>query len=112
MTVPAHGFAKVAIDSGIRFKPQQGTKPPFRAYFIDLDTKVEHFWGGAENWQSVPLPPGRYRLDWQEAQFGTERTTLLDELKSSPERSLNSRCEGDADSSVHNRGGGVFTLLA
>jgi hypothetical protein len=82
--VPAHGFAKVAIDSGIRFKPQAGAKPPYRAYFIDLDTKAEHYWSGGENWQPVPLPPGRYRLDWHEAQYGTERTTLLDEFKVEP----------------------------
>lgn len=84
VTVPAHGFAKIVIDSGIRFKPPAGAKPPWRAYFIDLDTKAEHFWGGTKNWQPVPLPPGRYRLDWQDAQFGTERTTLLDEFKIEP----------------------------
>ena len=56
--------------------------PPYRAYFVNLDTGEEISWSGTwgKRWEPVPVPPGRYRLDWWEAEHQTQRMTLAEEL--------------------------------
>ena len=89
ISVPEHGFATVAIDSGVKFTHQSGMSPPYRAIFIDLDSGAELVWRGTwvKNWQAIPIPPGRYRLDWWEIEHGTKRMTLIDEF-TVPEHTL------------------------
>lgn len=79
--IPENGFATIAINSGVKFILPPNTKPPYRAFFVNLDTKKEYFWAGGDAVEPVPLPPGRYRLDWHEKQHGTKRTTLAEEFK-------------------------------
>jgi Ca-activated chloride channel family protein len=38
VTVPDHGFAKITIDSGVNFKTQSESKPPYQAIFVPLDS--------------------------------------------------------------------------
>ena len=80
--VPAEGFATFVVDSGVRFVPQDQMPPPYKVFFVDLDTGEEISWSGkwAGKWEPVPVPPGRYRLDWHESQHETERMTLADEI--------------------------------
>jgi Mg-chelatase subunit ChlD len=87
VTVPAHGFAEVLVNSGVRFKPQPGAEPPYQAIFVPLGSEGEpYIWYGknAGQWEPVPLPPGRYRLDWKEDQHNSERMTLLEEFSIEP----------------------------
>lgn len=79
-------FANIAIASGVRFIPPEDEDPPYRVYFTDLENGEESVWyaGFLGRWDPVPLPPGRYRVDWQESQRGSERITLLDELRVPP----------------------------
>jgi hypothetical protein len=78
VSIPEHGFAKVAMDSGIKFIPEPGAKPPYAVYFIDLDGGAEIVMGNT--WDALPLPPGRYRMDWWQSEHGSKRETLVDEL--------------------------------
>ena len=82
VTIPEHGFAEVAINSGAKFIHAKGAKPPYRIIFVNLDNKKEYV--ANETWEPLPLPPGRYRLDWWENQHGTKRTTLADEVAVEP----------------------------
>ncbi len=77
--IKADGIVNVALDSGIRFIPQEGAKPPYRVFFVNLDTKEELMM--ANTWDPQPLPPGRYRMDWWEVQHGSSRETLVDEFE-------------------------------
>ncbi len=35
-------------------------------------------------WEPLPLPPGRYRLDWWESEHGSQQETLVEELVVEP----------------------------
>ena len=76
------GFASFVIDSGVKFIPQDQMPPPYYVYFVNLDTGEEISWRGTweGQWEPVPVPPGRYRLDWYEVQHETERMTLAEEI--------------------------------
>jgi len=80
--VQEQGFATFVIDSGVKFIPQAQMPPPYNVFFVNLDTGEEISWSGtwAERWEPIPVPPGRYRLDWHEVQHETERMTLVDEI--------------------------------
>jgi Ca-activated chloride channel family protein len=80
--VQEQGFATFVIDSGVKFIPQDQMPPPYRVFLVNLDTSEEISWSGtwAGQWEPVPVPPGRYRLDWHEVEHGTERMTLADEI--------------------------------
>ena len=82
VSVPESGLANVTINSGVKFVPQADAKPPYQAIFVHLDSGKEFVWRGhfMGKWAPVPLPPGRYRLDWWEDQHGSKRMTLLDEF--------------------------------
>lgn len=80
VTVPEGDFVSVAIDSGVKFSVTEGTPAPYLIGFVELDSGAEYSWRTGGNWAPVPLPPGRYRLDWQEKQHGSDRITLLDEF--------------------------------
>jgi len=82
ITIPEHGFVDVPIDSGIKFIHDQSTKPPYGIFFINLDTKKEIF--VKQTWETLPLPPGRYRLDWWESEHQSKRQTLLEEFELEP----------------------------
>lgn len=82
--ITEESFAAIDVNSGVRFKAQAVTTPPYRAYFVNLDSGEEVWWGGAKEWEAIPLPPGRYRLDWWEKRFETQRMTLLDEFAVKP----------------------------
>ncbi len=82
VTIPEQGFVDVPINSGAKFLHQAGAKPPYRIIFINLDNKKSYM--AKETWEPLPLPPGRYRLDWQESQHGSKRTTLADEVEVEP----------------------------
>ena len=82
VTIPEHGFAKVPINSGIKFIHKPQAKPPYRFYLINLDTKKQIH--ALENWGPIPAPPGRYRLDWWETQHGSKRQTLAEEIEIKP----------------------------
>lgn len=83
VTVPESGFVNVTINSGVKFVPQADAKPPYKAIFVHLDSGKEFVWYGhfMGKWAPVPLPPGRYKLDWWEDKHGSERMTLLDEFE-------------------------------
>jgi len=80
--VPESGLANVTINSGVKFVTQADAKPPYKAIFVRLDSGKEFVWHGhfMGKWAPVPLPPGRYKLDWWEDKHGSERMTLLDEF--------------------------------
>lgn len=82
VTIPDHGIATVALDSGIRFIHEPEAKPPYAVYFVNLDTNDEIVMG--KTWDPLPLPPGRYRMDWWETEHGSKRETLVDELAVEP----------------------------
>lgn len=86
IVVPERGFAEMSVNSGVRFKPQEGIEPPYQAIFVPLGGGKEYVWDGREygKWAPVPLPPGRYRLDWQEEQYDSQRMTLVDEFEIEP----------------------------
>lgn len=78
INIPKHGVVPVRIDSGIRFIHEQGSHPPYRVFFVDIDTKQEFVMG--ETWDTMPLPPGWYRMDWWQKEHGSQRETLVDEF--------------------------------
>jgi hypothetical protein len=82
VTIPEHGFVDVPINSGAKFLHKAGAKPPYRIIFINLDNKKKYM--AMETWAPLPLPPGRYRLDWHEDQHGSKRTTLAEEVTVEP----------------------------
>ena len=86
VVVPDKGFAKLTINSGVKFKHQAGAKPPYQAIFVHLDSGKEFIWKGRAmgKWEPVPLPPGRYKLDWWDDEHGSQRMTLLDEFEIEP----------------------------
>jgi Ca-activated chloride channel family protein len=84
VTVPEDGFAAVAINSGVKFIAPPNSKVPYRAYFVNLDTKKEYRWAGSREFEPIPLPPGRYRLDWHENEHRTKRLTLAEEFNLDP----------------------------
>ena len=84
VTVPESGFAAVAINSGVKFLAEPNAKPPYRVHFINLDTNKEYIWTRAAKYEPIPLPPGRYRLDWHENEHRTKRMTLAEEFKLDP----------------------------
>jgi Ca-activated chloride channel family protein len=49
---------------------------------VNLDTKKQAM--ALETWDPLPLPPGRYRLDWWQEQHKTRRETLADEITIEP----------------------------
>jgi Ca-activated chloride channel family protein len=78
ITIANHGMVAVPINSGIRFIHAKEARAPYRFFLVDLASKKEIV--VMENWDPLPLPPGRYRLDWQDSQHGSKRSTLADEL--------------------------------
>lgn len=82
ITVPEQGFATINIDSGVKFIVPPNTPLPYQVYFINLETGEEMIWSGqySGKWAPIPLPPGRYRLDWWEKEHETERMTLIEEF--------------------------------
>ncbi len=86
VTIAEHGMTTVAIDSGVQFVPEGEVPVPYKVTFVDLDSNEEIGWKASDfgRWDAVPLPPGRYRIDWQEQEYGTERMTVLDELEVPP----------------------------
>lgn len=86
IVVPERGFAEVLVNSGVKFKPQEGVKPPYKAIFVPLGGGKEYVWDGESygKWAPVPLPPGHYRLDWWEDKYKSERMTLVDEFEIEP----------------------------
>ena len=82
VAIPEHGFAEVEMNSGAKFIHAKGAKPPYRIIFVNLDNKKEYV--ANETWAPLPLPPGRYRLDWWESQHGSKRTTLAEEVAVEP----------------------------
>ena len=79
VTIPEHGFVDVPINSGAKFTHAKGAKPPYRIIFVNLDNNQEYV--ASETWEPLPLPPGRYRLEWWEEQHGSQRTTLAEEVE-------------------------------
>lgn len=78
VTINENGVTAVAVDSGVRFVPQGDAPVPYRIAFVDLDSGAEIGWKISDfgRWDAIPLPPGRYRIDWQEQQFGSPVTVL------------------------------------
>jgi Ca-activated chloride channel family protein len=76
------GLTAIPLDSGIGFIVSDEIEPPYRVYFVDLDSETEMMM--QETWDPMPLPPGRYRMDWWESQHGSRRETLIDELVVEP----------------------------
>ncbi|MEJ5349038.1 MAG: hypothetical protein WHS46_10175 [Desulfosoma sp.] len=76
--VPDHGFAAVPINSGVRFLHRKDAKPPYRIIFVNLENNREYI--AKETWAPLPLPPGRYRLDWWEKEHGSKRQTLAEDM--------------------------------
>ncbi|MCD4718944.1 MAG: hypothetical protein K8S13_03675, partial [Desulfobacula sp.] len=60
----------------------QDAKPPYGIFFINLDTKKEV--AVKQTWETLPLPPGRYQLDWWETQHQSKRQTLVEEFELEP----------------------------
>ncbi|MFH1153732.1 MAG: VWA domain-containing protein [Pseudomonadota bacterium] len=82
VVVPPHGFAQVPINSGARFLHQEKAEPPYAIIFVNLDNKGEYM--ARQTWDPLPLPPGRYRLDWWESEHGSQRQTLAEEIVVEP----------------------------
>jgi hypothetical protein len=82
ITIPEHGFVDIPINSGAKFLHKEGAKPPYRIIFVNLENKKTYM--ARETWAPLPLPPGRYRLDWHETQHGSRRTTLAEEVEIEP----------------------------
>lgn len=82
LTIADSGLTAVALDSGIRFIAADDEPPPYRIYFVDVDAESEVMM--QETWAPLPLPPGRYRVDWWQTQHGSRRETLIDELVVEP----------------------------
>lgn len=80
--IPGHGFVDLPIDSGIKFIHDQDTKPPYKVFFINLDTREEVV--VKQTFAPLPLPPGRYQLDLWESQHQSKRETLVEEFEVEP----------------------------
>ena len=78
IVIPEHEFAKVPINSGLKFIHAPEAKPPYGIFLVNLDNG--HEIAIKETWDPVPVPPGRYRLDWWESQHESARQTLTDEF--------------------------------
>ncbi len=78
VSIGTKGFAEVNIDSGLKFNHPPDARPPYRIILVNLDDKREIV--ASETWDPLPVPPGRYRLDWHEQQHGTTRQTLAEEF--------------------------------
>ncbi len=82
VTVKSNGITTIPLDSGAIFLHEKGAKAPYRIFFINLDTSEKVV--VKQNWDAVPLPPGRYKVDWWQVEHGTKRQTLMDELRVEP----------------------------
>jgi hypothetical protein len=78
ITVPEHGFVDIPINSGLKFIHAPDARPPYGIFLKNLDSG--HEIAARETWDPIPLPPGRYRLDWWERQHESVRQTLADEF--------------------------------
>jgi len=76
--IPAHGILGVPINSGVRFLHAQEAKPPYRIFLTNASEKREIVI--KQTWEPIPVPPGHYRIDWQETEHGSKRNTLVDDL--------------------------------
>lgn len=76
--IPAHGILEIPVNSGIRFLHAQEATPPYRIFLTDASGKREIV--VKQTWDSIPAPPGRYRLDWQQTEHDSKRNTLVDDL--------------------------------
>jgi Ca-activated chloride channel family protein len=77
--IPDQGMVGIPLNSGIQFIHKGDAKPPYGIFLVNLDTKEEI--ALRNNWDPLPVPPGRYRLDWWATEHGSRRETLADELK-------------------------------
>lgn len=78
VNIPAHGILGVPVNSGVRFLHAQEAKPPYRIFLTDASRKRETV--VKQTWEPIPVPPGHYRVDWQETEHGSKRNTLVDDL--------------------------------
>jgi len=78
VTIPEHGFARVELNSGIKFIYPPKAWPPYRIILVNLESTQETV--AQQNWAPLLVPPGRYRLDWWEDQHRSKRTTLAEDL--------------------------------
>lgn len=76
--IAGHGIQAVPLNSGIQFLHGKEAPAPYRIVLVNLASNKEVVM--QQNWGPLPLPPGRYRLDWQDAEHGSKRSTLADEL--------------------------------
>ena len=82
VVIPEHGFAKTPINSGLKFIHDPKARPPYKIFLVNLDSNREIVL--QETWDTVPVPPGRYRLDWWESEHNSVRQTLADEFMIEP----------------------------
>lgn len=78
VTVAQRGITPIALDSGLIFLHQQKARPPYRIFLQNLDNEREIV--VKQSWDPLPVPPGRYKLDWWQTQHGSKRQTLVEEL--------------------------------
>ena len=78
--IAAHGIQAVPINSGLRFLTAKDAPAPYRVFLVNLATNKEVVM--KQSWGPLPLPPGRYRLDWRQTEHdhGKVRSTLADEI--------------------------------
>ncbi len=76
--IPAHGIVKLPINSGVQFLNAQKAQPPYRIFLTEVRGKREIV--VKQTWEPIPVPPGHYRVDWQETEHGSKRSTLVDDL--------------------------------
>ncbi len=78
--IAAHGIQAVPINSGLRFLTAKDALAPYRVFLVNLATNKEVVM--KQSWGPLPLPPGRYRLDWRQTEHdhGKVRSTLADEI--------------------------------
>jgi Ca-activated chloride channel family protein len=78
--IAAHGIQAVPINSGLRFLTVKDAPAPYRVFLVNLATNKEVVM--KQSWGPLPLPPGRYRLDWRQTEHdhGKVRSTLADEI--------------------------------
>lgn len=84
LDIPAHGIQAVPINSGLRFLVAKDAPPPYRVFLVNLATNKEIVM--KQSWGPLPLPPGRYRLDWRQTEHdhGKVRSTLAEEIVVEP----------------------------
>lgn len=78
VNIEEHGLTSVQMDSGIVFLHQEETNPPYRIFFSNLDTGHEVVL--QNTWAPLPLPPGRYKIEWWESQHDSSRQTVVEEF--------------------------------